>query len=210
MLHGVGAYTTVEGHKFVMKRGDLVITPSFTWHDHGNEGREPVLWTDGLDSPLVRYLENLSFEPFPGETQPVRTGAPLRHWHHRWDAAHAEILRRAETERDPYDDVLMEYLDPDTGRSVVPSFGCYLQLLRPGVRTHRHRETSSAVYHVVEGTGWTEIDGARYEWDAGDFFAIPPRALHAHGNDGRDPAILYSLQDVPLLRALGLYRMEAA
>ena len=210
MLHGEGAYTTVEGDKYVMKRGDLVITPSLTWHDHGNEGAGPVLWTDGLDSPLVRYLENLTFEPFPGETQPVRTGPPVHHWHFRWDASYAELRRRAESERDPYDDVLMEYLDPVSGRSVVPSFGCYLQLLRPGVRTQAHRETSSAVYHVVQGTGWTQIDGARYEWGEGDFFAIPPRAAHAHGNDGSAPAVLYSLQDVPLMRALGQYRMEAA
>jgi gentisate 1,2-dioxygenase len=106
--------------------------------------------------------------------------------------------------------VLAEYLDPSTGRSVVPSFGCYLQLLRPGVRTHAHRETSSAVYHVVQGAGWTDVDGARYEWGEGDFFAIPPQAVHAHGNEGHAPAVLYSLQDVPLMRALGLYRMEPA
>src|SRR5215472_8773193 len=201
MLHGEGAYTTVEGDKYVMKRGDLVITPSLTWHDHGNEGAGAVIWTDGLDSPLVRYLENLSFEPFAGETQPVRTGPPVNHWHYRWDASYAALLRRAEGERDAYDDVLMEYVDPVTGRSVVPAFGCYLQLLRPGVQTRAHRETSSAVYHVVQGTGWTEIDGARYEWGEGDFFAIPPRAAHAHGNDGGTPAILYALQDVPLMRA---------
>jgi gentisate 1,2-dioxygenase len=92
---------------------------------------------------------------------------------------------------------------------VVPALGCYLQLLRPGVRTRAHRETSSAVYHVVEGRGFTEIDGERHDWGEGDFFAIPPRARHAHGNEGTAPAILYSVQDVPLLRALGFYRVEA-
>ena len=60
MLHGEGAYTTIEGDKFVMRRGDLVVTPSMTWHDHGNEGSGPVIWTDALDSPVVRYLENLA------------------------------------------------------------------------------------------------------------------------------------------------------
>ena len=103
----------------------------------------------------------------------------------------------------------MEYLDPATGRSVVPALGCYLQMLRPGVRTRAHRETSSAVYHVVAGAGATLIDGVRHAWGEGDFFAIPPRALHAHVNDGGAPAILYSVQDVPLLKALGFYRVEA-
>ena len=93
---------------------------------------------------------------------------------------------------------------------MVPALGCYLQMLGPGVRTRAHRETSSAVYHVVDGTGVTEVDGQRLEWGEGDFFAVPPRAAHAHANTGGTPAILYSVQDVPLLRALGFYRVEAA
>ena len=209
MLQGEGAYTTIEGDKFVMRRGDLVITPSMAWHDHGNEGPGPVIWTDALDSPVVRYLENLAMDPYEGETQPIRTGPPVRHLHYRWETAHAELQRRASGEADPFDDVIVEYLDPATGGSVVPALGCYLQMLRPGVRTRAHRETSSAVYHVVAGAGFTEIDGARLEWGVGDFFAIPARALHAHGNPGPSPAILYSVQDVPLLRALGFYRVEA-
>jgi gentisate 1,2-dioxygenase len=208
MLHGEGAYTTIEGDKFVMRRGDLVVTPSMTWHDHGNEGAEPVVWTDALDSPVVRYLENLEMDPYEGESQPVRTGPPARHLHYRWEAAYAELQRRAAGPGDPHDDVIVEYVDPATGRSVVPALGCYLQMLRPGVRTRPHRETSSAVYHVVEGGGVTEIDGVRHEWGEGDFFAIPPRALHAHANPSATPAILYSVQDVPLLRALGFYRVE--
>ncbi len=208
MLHGQGAYTTIEGDKYVMRRGDLVVTPSMTWHDHGNEGTEPVIWTDGLDSPVVRYLENLHMEPFEGETQPVRRGPPARHLCYRWETAYAELVRRSAAEPDPFDDVVMEYVDPETGRSVVPALGCYLQMVRPGVRTRAHRETSSAICHVVAGSGYTEIDGVRHDWREGDFLAIPPRAAHAHGNGGSAPAILFSFQDVPLLKTLGFYRVE--
>lgn len=209
MLHGEGAYTTIEGDKFVMRRGDLVVTPSMAWHDHGNEGAEPVLWTDALDSPVVRYLENLAMDPYEGDAQPVRTGPPARHLHYRWETTYAELLRRSAGPPDPFDDVIMEYVDPATGRSVIPAFGCYLQMLRLGVRTRAHRETSSAVYYVVGGDGATVIDGVRHVWGEGDFFAVPPRALHAHESTGTTPAILYSVQDAPLLRALGLYRMDA-
>ena len=194
MLHGEGAYTTIEGDKFVMRRGDLVITPSMTWHDHGNEGREPVMWTDALDSPVVRYLENLAMDPYEGETQPVRTGPPARHLHYGWDTAYAELMRRAAGEADPFDDVIMEYLDPATGRSVVPALGCYLQMLRPGVRTRAHRETSSAVYHVVAGSGYVEIDGRRIEWGEGDFFADPAASAARPRQSRRRPGH-------PLLRA---------
>jgi gentisate 1,2-dioxygenase len=68
---------------------------------------------------------------------------------------------------------------------VVAVLGCYVKMLRPGVRTRAHRETSSAVHHAVEGAGFTERDGARYEWSPGDFFAVPPRVLHAHGTPRR-------------------------
>jgi gentisate 1,2-dioxygenase len=209
MLHGEGAFTTIEGDKYVMRRGDLVVTPSMTWHDHGNEGREPVIWTDGLDSPVVRYLENLYMEEFPGDAQPVRSGPPQRHLCYRWETSYAELMRRSTSAPDPFDDVIMEYVDPATGKSVVPAIGCYLQMLRPGVRTRAHSETSSAVYHVVSGAGYSEINGVRYDWSEGDFFAIPPRAMHAHGNVGSAPAILFSFQDVPLVKSLGFYRVES-
>src|SRR5256885_3014782 len=184
MLHGEGAYTTIEGDKFVMRRGDLVVTPSMTWHDHGNDGREPVMWTDGLDSPVVRYLENLAMDPYEGETQPVRTGPPARHLHYRWEAAYAELVRRSTGEPDPFDAVIMEDLDPATGGSVVPALGCYLQMLRPGMRTRAHRETSSAVYHVVAGAGAALIADARPAPGEGGFVSPPPAAARSAAHPG--------------------------
>ena len=93
---------------------------------------------------------------------------------------------------------------------LVDKFGPrYIQMLRPGIRTRSHRETSSAVYHVLAGAGHSLIDGVRFDWTPGDFFVVPPRAGHEHANAGADPAILFSFQDVPLLTALGLYHVEA-
>ena len=87
---------------------------------------------------------------------------------------------------------------------------CYLQMLRPGVRTRAHRETSCAVYRVVRGRGVTTVDDQTFEWEPGDFFVIPPRARHAHANAGSEPAVLFTAQDVPLLKLLRLYHMEEA
>jgi gentisate 1,2-dioxygenase len=148
-------------------------------------------------------------DPYEGETQVVRAGAPARHLHYPWATALASLRERAAGAADPFDDAMVEYVDPATGAAVVPAIGCYLQMLRPGVRTRAHRETSSAVYHVVEGVGSTEIDGVRHDWAEGDFFAVPPLVAHAHGNAGGTPAILFSFQDVPLLKTLGFYRVDA-
>ena len=56
IVEGDGAYTAINGEKAPMKPGELILTPSGVWHDHGNEGTTPVVWLDGLDIPLIRFL----------------------------------------------------------------------------------------------------------------------------------------------------------
>ena len=87
--------------------------------------------------------------------------------------------------------------------------GCRVQMLRASARLKAHRHTGSAVYYVVQGTGETIIDGVRFAWGRGDIITLPSWALHEHINlSPRDPAILFSIQDRPVLEALGLYREE--
>src|SRR5579863_4449912 len=57
ILEGKGATTTVEGERFEMYPGDLILTPSWQWHDHQNETTEPIVWLDGLDIALVALLD---------------------------------------------------------------------------------------------------------------------------------------------------------
>ena len=62
VLEGSGGYTIIEGEKCTMSRGDLIITPNGTWHDHGNDGDDPVMWMDVLDLPLAEFLSAGFFE----------------------------------------------------------------------------------------------------------------------------------------------------
>jgi gentisate 1,2-dioxygenase len=71
IVEGSGAYTAVDGERTVMHPGDFIITPSWTWHDHGNPGGEPVVWMDGLDIRIVQTFAAQFHEPFPEEIQPV-------------------------------------------------------------------------------------------------------------------------------------------
>src|SRR5437762_2265117 len=81
VVEGEGAYTTVDGIKCVMERGDFIITPPMRWHDHGHEGRTPVVWLDGLDIPLVRAFDASWVSP----TRPARAPDPTS------DVAQAEF-----------------------------------------------------------------------------------------------------------------------
>ena len=66
------------------------------------------------------------------------------------------------------------------------------------------------MYYVARGTGETIIDGCRFEWSKGDILALPAWALHEHANVAtHEAAVLFSIQDRPVLEALGLYREEA-
>ena len=62
-----GAYTAVEGERTTMHPGDFILTPSWTYHDHGNPGNEPVVWLDGLDVPIVNIFDTSFAERYPGE-----------------------------------------------------------------------------------------------------------------------------------------------
>ncbi|HWP29793.1 MAG TPA: cupin domain-containing protein [Chloroflexota bacterium] len=231
IIQGQGAYTTVEGEKILMGAGDLILTPNWTWHDHGNETDAPIFWMDGLDRPLVAALNATFFEPYPEDRQAVtrplddsarRHGTQLRPYRqreapvfspqraYRWEATYATLTHLAAVgEASPYDDVAVEYVNPATGGHALPTLGCAIQLLRPGVRTRAHRHTSSAVYHVFRGRGYSVIDGQRFDWAQGDFFVLPPWAWHEHANTSpTEEAILFSVNDMPIFEAMALYREE--
>jgi len=57
ILSEKGGYTTIEGERCIAERGDLILTPNGTWHDHGNDDAKPVMWADILDFPLLEFLD---------------------------------------------------------------------------------------------------------------------------------------------------------
>lgn len=79
LLEGSGGFTTVDGEKCMMSRGDLILTPNGTWHDHGNDGDQPIIWMDVLDLPLAESLNNSIFEfDYTEIDEQSNTGEPLR------------------------------------------------------------------------------------------------------------------------------------
>ena len=145
VIDGHGAYTTVEGEKVEMREGDLILTPNWTWHDHGNETAAPVIWMDALDRPLVGSLNAVFFEPYAQERQPVtqaadysahKYGAGVRplgarqapvfspQRAYRWQDTYAALSHLAAAgEASPYDDIAVEYTNPARGGHGLPTLG---------------------------------------------------------------------------------------
>ena len=71
VMEGDGAHTVVNGEKTIMHEGDFVITPPMCWHDHGNASDKPMFWLDGLDIPLVQFLDASFAEPLGEDEQPI-------------------------------------------------------------------------------------------------------------------------------------------
>ena len=85
--------------------------------------------------------------------------------------------------------------------------GCRLQLIPKGEHTAAHRHTASSVYHVAEGSGFSILDGIRFDWRKGDTFAVPIWCWHEHAAPEED-AVLFSFTDQPVMAALGLLRSQ--
>jgi gentisate 1,2-dioxygenase len=231
IIDGAGSYSTVEGDRVFLERGDLVLTPPWTWHDHGSESDERAIWMDALDIPLNNFLDASFFEPYKGEKQDVTkklNGSVLKYgvgqmrpaWEERstdypplmtykWADTERALRNLAEVEADPFDDVILEFTNPQSGGPVMRTFTCKVQMLQPGAHTKAHRHTGSSIYLAFEGNGATIVDGTRFEWHTGDMFVLPSWATHEHVNADPDaPAILFSVDDSPLLKAVDKYRVE--
>jgi gentisate 1,2-dioxygenase len=207
VIEGEGGFTVVDGERVEMQVGDVVLTPAWTWHEHGNLGDEPVLWLDGLDLPVVGATHAVFTERGGAG---ARSDAPPRTLIYKYADAIRSLDARRDEDGDPYDDLIVDYRDPRSGGPALPTMSAHLQLLRAGTHTRAHRHSASVVYHVAEGSGQSVVDGARLEWTRGDTFAVPVWCAHEHANDSSDDAVLFSFSDAPVLEALGLSRTQDA
>jgi gentisate 1,2-dioxygenase len=236
VLEGSGVWTLVNGDPIHMAPGDLVLTPSWTWHEHHNPGPEPMIWFDGLDLPLVRNLDAIFFEPGGDDLsgyEPVHwsrsemrygsagllpvadgqvvvqdpaSGRYSRLLAYRWPATDAALSRLIESTGRR--EASVRYADPATGRDIMPTLRAELHRVLAGHRTQTVRATGSGIWVVYRGSGATVIDGRRFRWTAGDMFVTPSWAAVDH--EAGDDADLFLVSDRPALEALGLARTEEA
>jgi gentisate 1,2-dioxygenase len=231
IISGTGTTTTVDGARLPMRPGDLLLTPSWCWHDHRHHGDAPMAWLDVLDVPLVQACKSGFHERYEQGEQPVIAEmddvlarfsapgmlgtadvadhpAPLPIY--PWATTYEALQRRARLGADPCDEVTLEYKNPLTNGPAFKTISCCATLLRPGAHSRAHRHSTSAVYHVVQGRGATIIGGVRFDWEAGDTFVVPNWAYHEHLNLSQaDDAALFSVNDRPIFDAVGWYREQA-
>lgn len=228
VLDGDGAHTAVDGERTVMRYGDFVITPSGTWHDHGNHTDEPMIWLDGLDIPIVSFFDASFAEGHPQDEQPIsrRTGdslaryganmlpvdfetkrmsSPIFNYPYARSREALELMRGQE-EWDPCHGLKLKYVNPVDGGFAMATIAPFLQLLPKGFSTAAYRSTDATVFVAVEGSGRSTIDGQTFEWGEKDIFVAPSWKWITH--EAEADAVLFSFSDRAAQAKLGLWRED--
>ena len=231
IVEGSGAYTAVDGERTTMHPGDFIITPSWTYHDHGNPGNDPVVWLDGLDIRIVEMFAAQFHEVYAEEVQPVSrsegaagarfgsgliplgASAPFGRTSPIFNYPYArsrEALHMLSRDQDPdrCHGWKMQYVNPLSGGHAMPTIAAFIQLLPKGYRTQPYRCTDGTIYSVVEGEGRATIGGERFDFEPRDTFVVPswaPLEIEAKAE-----AVLFSFSDRPGQEAMGLWREKRA
>ena len=237
VVEGHGAFTTVNGERTSMHPGDFIITPSWTWHDHGHdanvEAGEPVVWLDGLDIPMLRFFdagfaengttasqpmtqaEGTSYQRYGVNMLPVRHDPPFGQTSPIFSYPYErtrEALHQLEQQApiDAWDGVKLRYINPATGGYPMPTMATFMQRLPPGFVGKPYRQTDGAVFSVVEGTGKVSIEGPSggSEFEFGQRDHFVVPSWHTTRLASAKGCVLFSFSDRPVHIALGIHKEE--
>jgi gentisate 1,2-dioxygenase len=229
VLEGGGAYTLLDGDPVAMSRGDLVLTPSWVYHEHHNPSSEPMMWLDVLDLPMVAALDAVFFEEGPSEEADEsvadRSASELRYGQgsglvptgvsasahqrphsplmvYRW--AETDAALRALLEVGDGREAEVRYRDPSRDRDVMPTLRCEMRRIIAGHTTIADQQTGTRVCAVLNGAGTARLAGEEFALSPGDVFVVPSWCQHQIEADST--LDIFTTSDAPVLDALGLFR----
>ena len=228
VIESEGGWTSVGGERTIMKPGDFVVTPSWEWHDHGNDGSAPVIWLDCLDIHIVNLLDcgfrqdaherpDLVARPagasahetglnlLPMDIDRDRNTSPIFNYpYERTREALDGIVRFRAV--DPVDGYKLRYANPINGDWAIATIATWVQLLPAGFETKPSRSTDGTVLVVVEGSGHSLVGNIRIDWAKGDVIAVPAWLTVTHHSETE--AVLFGASDRATQEKLGLWRQE--
>jgi gentisate 1,2-dioxygenase len=229
IVEGEGAYTTVDGEKCPMRRGDLILTPTGLWHEHGHDGDGPVVWLDVLDLPLVYYMEaSYHVDGPPQQLRGEHGQGPYRHGglvptpvfgragkrypmlRYAWADTRAALQGMAQAEP-TLEAVQLTYVNPETGDDAQNILGYHALMLRPGQTLALPVRSPAMVLHLIEGAARVTVDEQVFALDEADTCCAPGYTRVVLQNRSADAAAFVFIADEsPLHRKLGVYEVRTA
>ncbi|GJN75029.1 hypothetical protein PLICBS_009125 [Purpureocillium lilacinum] len=203
IIDGEG-FTAVEGQKLPLARGDVVVTPNWHWHDHGNESEKPIVWLDVLDLPLFTYAK-VHFAEGYGEKRYPSKPVEVSVWRHSWSETQGAL------DVQPGDHAVYHYRNY-AGKPLAGTLGAQAERISPNTTTTATQDIRSFIYHCYAGQGYSMVETVsgetiRLGWTSRDTFAVPAWSKVVHVNDSEtEQAYLVGMHDGPFLDALALKR----
>lgn len=236
VLEGEGTWTVVDGDPVAMRRGDLLLTAGWRWHEHHNTADAPMAWLDGLDIPLVTALDAGFFQFGPDEITDRSTPALSRNeqlWGHpglrpvgaevprtsplmayRWEHSDAALAAQLELDAAGHagaagpGHAAVRFANPATGGDALVTLRMELHRLAAGATADEGRRVGSSVWQVFDGDGTVTLDGRPFEVARGDLVAVPSWCPVRLA--ASTPLDLFMFSDAPTYEALGLTAPEGA
>ena len=227
IVEGDGAYTTVDGEKCPMARGDLILTPTGLWHEHGHDGADPVIWLDVLDLPLVYYLE--ASYVVEGKAQKINSTSGDRGYAHGgtvptpmfarsnkaypllrypWADVRAALIGLA-SEQSDVEAVQVTYVNPETGGDAENILGFYALMLRAGQTLRLPMRSPACVFHVIEGSVNARIEDHVFALVEADTCCSPGYTTVILSNGFSDkPSFVFIADETPLHKKLGIFEIR--
>jgi len=229
MLEGEGAYTAVGGERTTMRAGDFVITPSWAFHDHGNEGTEPCIWLDGLDVPIAGFFEAVFREDYNDERQSLtrpegdslarfgsgllpfdaesRYGLTTPIFNYPYERTREALLTASRGEDpDPHLATTLRFVNPIDGGWTMPTMSAWMTYIPKGMKTAPIRSTDGIVMCVVEGTGKLVSGSSTFSFSPKDVLAVPVWTWRSF--EATEDCFVFCFSDRVAQEKLGLYRED--
>lgn len=202
ILEGEG-FSIIEGQRFDWHKSSTIHIPYWATHQHFNTGNVPVLYVSGMCFDLERFVRVARLEQIetcgPNDASMIAAVPPQNSQYYPNGNRATIHIEQAPVNDDDYEpqgkiaalknqhDFLQYLVVPKNGFRAV-SVAVTHQWIEPAYHhSGRHKHLEAVVY-AVEGEGYTEMQGRRVPWSAGDVLYVPPAMWeHEHMNDNPNP-----------------------
>ena len=225
---GSETYTIVDGTRIPMKKGDLILTPNWTWHDHRNNGNKDTIWFDGLDLIFSYWIGAIFYSTMGGKNQEIErdveanvsvhgrnlnapnlksTNSRLLHYKFSDVQKALETMAAEQKEKDAFH---VDYIDPRSGSDPIPTMNLGMRFIRPGKSGPKIRKTENLIALCFDGTGEIVFpeEGKSFSLESHDVVTIGAWKEYYFKNTGSKPLYVFTFSDAPIFRNAGQYKEQ--
>lgn len=206
ILQGEG-FSIIEGRRYDWHTGSSIQIPFWATHQHINTGKVPVLMLSGMSFDLERFLRVARIEQLEtcGPNDPALIRAMPREESQYYPNGDRAVIHIEQAPNDKtvdhatfnpqgnipasknQHDFLQYLIVPKNGFRADCVAVTHQWIEPPYHQSGRHKHLEAVVY-AVEGEGFTEMQGKKVPWQAGDVLYVPPAMEeHQHINDNPNP-----------------------